>query len=283
MNFTVRTIDEIFQELLNEKQSLSNLNELSPNTIVDEETLINELSNGNVPEWVLWLYNQAVHTHLTEYSIQTGINDITTALETKVTPTAEWYVGQAKKFQYGYALIIDDNTYKPKYSTIDETAQIIETATTLQVQNRLNLKVKRQGGLLLSADERSSFESYINQIKAAGTQIIVENYNPDQLTINAEVIYKASANKNTVQSAVEDVINDYLVNIRFDSKFITSDLEKRIFNEVDNVRDFRFNESDVVNDLGATTTFLHEAQLLAGHGIINSSTPLSNTITYTAK
>lgn len=279
----IRSIDEIFQELLNEKQNLSNLDSLDPNTIADEQTLINQMDSGYSPEWVLWLYNQAVQIHLTEYSIQTAVNEINNALQEKVTPTAQWYVEQVLKFQYGDTLIIDSETYKPKYSTINETNQIIESATTLETQNRLNIKVKRTGGSLLSSDEKDSLQSYINSIKAAGTQIVIENYNPDQVTINATIIYKSSADKNQVQSNIESVINDYLNNIRFDSKFITSDLEKRIFNEVDNVRDFRFDESTVVNDLNTTTNFLHEVQFLAGHGVIDSNNPLSDTITYIAK
>ena len=66
MAFTVRTIDEIFTELLTEKGNLTSLDGLISGSITDTTTLIPQLENGQAPDWVLWLYNMAVQTNLTE-------------------------------------------------------------------------------------------------------------------------------------------------------------------------------------------------------------------------
>ena len=52
MAFTIRSIDTIFQQLLSEKQTFSNLDGLVDGGITDTQTLIPLLDNGQAPEWV---------------------------------------------------------------------------------------------------------------------------------------------------------------------------------------------------------------------------------------
>lgn len=282
MAFTIRTIDQIFQELLLEKQNFINLNSLDPGVIIDEATLITALENKQAAEWVLWLYNTAVATHLTEIALQTGIDDILKALETQIVPTAKFYVSEALKFQYGDTVIIDPITYQPSYILIDPNKQIIASATTEEVQNVLKIKVRRVNSDILSNDEKEAFVSYMNKIKPAGTQLLVENYSGDLFTLNIVIVYDGTLSLFTVKTNVETTINDYLNNLEFNSEFLTSTLIDKLQATV-GVIDPRFNESSAIDPLSNETFFLHNYQTLSGYGKINPSTPLSSTITYVVK
>ncbi len=222
----------------------------------------------------------AVQTHLTELGIESGIDDIQTIMDEQRVPNDTWYIEMAKLFQYGDTLFIDLDTFRPSYATVDEAARIIEAVTTRTIANSLYLKVKRVGGTLLSAPEKAGLESYLFAIKAAGTQILVQNYSPDELTLNMTILYEGSYDLTTIQTNVETAINTYLSELNFDSKFVTNELIDKL-QEVDGVSDPRFDSGDAVDATGSfTTDFIHEYITLAGYAIINSSYPLSTTITY---
>ena len=92
MAFAIRTIDEIFQQQLAEKQALTSLNGLVDGGITNEDTLIPALSDGSAPEWVLWLYNNAVAAHLTDVATESGITDIEELFAKSKVPTNTCYI-----------------------------------------------------------------------------------------------------------------------------------------------------------------------------------------------
>lgn len=277
--FTVRTIDEIFQQLLLEKQSLTSLNGLSANGITNEDTLIPVLDNGQAPEWVLWLYNMAVQIHLTEVRTLSAVDDIDLIFETKRVATGRWYIEKSLEFQVDDTLIIDPFTYQVKYDPIDTDAQIIGSCTIKTFSNKLFLKVRRIDTDILSANELVQFTTYINELKIAGTQAIVENFPGDELTLNMTIIYDGTKSLTDVTTLVEGVVNDYIVNLEFDSKFITSALIDNL-QQLDEVLDPRFDGGVALDSLSVEVAFLHEYTTNAGWGIINPLTPLSGTISY---
>jgi hypothetical protein len=281
MAFTVRTIDTIFQELLTEKISYTYLTDLNTD-ITDENTLAAALDNTKVAEWVLWLYSTAVAIHLAEVGLQTGIDDINTILENKQVLNEQWYIAKAKEFQFGDTLLIDSVTYQPSYATVDEAAQIIGSATIRTVANQLQLKVRRTDSDILSGAEKTAFEGYMNAIKAAGTRIRVDNFAADEVTLNMTILYKGSEDLTTLQSTVESTINDYLDNIEFDSSIYMSSIIDAL-QAIDGVIDPRLDSASAIDSLGNETSFTHEYSTNAGYATINSSTPLSSTITYIAK
>jgi len=280
--FNIRTIDEIFKSLLIEKQTLSSLIALDPNGITDIDTLIPVLTSGKAPEWVLWLFNTAVGTNVTEVSVQTAIDDINNIMLTQKVPTSEWYITKAKEFQFADTVVIDPVTYQVGYAVIDESKQIIGSATTLSVSNKLYLKVRRKSTNILSAPELIAFESYMNKVKAAGTRLLVQNYNGDELTLNIDIVYNGTYDINDVRTNVEEVINNYIENIEFDSYFISSQLIDNL-QQLTEVLDPRFNESSALDSVGNTVNFTHEYKTNAGWCRINSLTPLNTTITYIPK
>jgi len=281
MAFTVRTIDQIFQELLLEKQTLSSLNSLVSGGITDENSLITALETGKVPDWILWLYNYAVATNLTDIASLSAITEIETILSNEKIPTANWYIMKAKEFQYGDFVMVDPTTYNVGYETIDTAKQIISSCT-IQDANKLIMKVRRKDTDILSSDEKTAFESYLFNIKCAGTQILVQNFNADLLTLNMTIVYNGTYSLVTIKSAVENAINSYLSNIEFDSKFNTTKLVDNL-QALSGVIDPRFDSATAIDELGNTVSFVHEYLSYAGYMKINPLFPLSSTITYIAR
>lgn len=281
MAFTIRTIDQIFQQLLTEKVSYTYLTQLNTD-ITDENTLASKLDDTKVAEWVLWLYNEAVAIHLAEVGLNTGVNEIQTILETKQVSNEEWYIQQALKFQYGDTLIIDSETFQPYYAVEDISKQIIGSATIETIANLLVIKVRKKDLSLLTFEEKTAFEGYLRTIKTAGTRIRVDNFDADLVTLNFNILYKGSYNVSTVQSNVEAAINNYLNNIEFNSYIYVTPLIDAL-QQVDGVIDPRLISASAVNSLGNTVPFTHEYNTNAGYAKINPLTPLSSTITYIPK
>lgn len=282
MSFVPRTINTIYQELLTDKQTLSSLNGLIDGGISDENSLIAALANSKVAEWLLWLYNMAVQINLTEIRTQSAVTDIDDIFETKRVATERWYVEKALEFQVDDTLIIDPITYQIEYATDDPVAQIIASCTTKTFSNKLFLKVRREDTDILSAGEKTQFETYMDKVKIAGTQVVVENFPGDELTLNMTIIYDGTQDPSVVQTLVEDLINDYIVNLEFDSKFITSAMID-ILQTLDEVIDPRLDSASALDSLAVVTEFTHEYTTNAGWAKINSSTPLSGSITYIAR
>lgn len=280
--FTIRTIDQIFQELLLEKQTLTSLNGLVDGGITDENSLISALNTSKVAEWILQLYNMAVQIHLTEIRTNSAIEDIDTIFEQKRVATDKWYIEESLKFQYGDSLTIDPATYQVEYEVIDETKQIIASVTVLDVANKLFLKVRRKNTNILSALEKTAYETFLQNLKIAGTQIVVQNFPGDELTLTLEIIYDGTLDLATITSNVESTINEYIVNLQFDSKFITSEMIDNL-QALDGVIDPRFNDGVALDSLAVSTNFTHEYTTNAGWAKINAATPLSTTITYTPR
>jgi hypothetical protein len=281
MAYTVRTIDEIFQELLTDKQDLTSLDNLSDGGITNEETLITALANSKVAEWVLWLYNMAVQIHLTEIRTLTAVDEIEDIFSTKRVATEKWYIEKALEFQLDDTVIVDPITYQVGYATEDTDAQIIASCTTKTFANKLYLKVRRKDTNLLTTDEKNQFTYYMSKVKIAGTQITVENYNGDLMTLNMTIIYDGTKNLTDVQTAVESTIYDYLDNLEFDSSFLTSSLINKL-QDLTDVIDPRFNSGSAIDSLGNSTDFTHQYTTNAGWAQVNPATPLSSSVTYIA-
>jgi len=279
MIFQARTIEAIFSDLLLEKQTLPNLAGLIDGSVTDVPTLITSLENGTAAEWVMWLYNTAVAIHLTEVAMVTGITDIQDLLDANRVPNERWYIEKALDFQYGDTLVIDPITYQVTYTIISEANKIIGSCTTKLVDNSLYLKVRRVDTDILSNDELVAFQYYLSKVKAAGTRVIVENFEADNITLNMEVYYAGNYNVGSITSQVEAAINSYLENVEFDSKIIVNKLLDNLQSIV-GVIDPRVISASALDSLGNTTTFTHEYRTNAGYSVINPATPLSSTITY---
>jgi len=276
--FIPRTIDEIFTELLLDKQLLSSIDGLDPDSVENSETLIQALNAGKAAEWVIWLYNMATQVHITEVRTESAVTDINALFATKRVHTEAWYIEKMLEFQVDDDLVINPFTKQVTYNPIDLDARIVGSCTTKPGQT-LRLKVRKDVDNIFSEDEMTQLQTYSNTIKDAGTQTKVENFEGDEFTLNMTILYDGTKNLVTVTSDVESIINAYLDNPEPDGKFITSSLIDNL-QAYEDIIDPRFDGGIALDSVGNEVAFIHEYQTNAGWALVNPLTPLSATVTY---
>lgn len=80
---------------------------------------------------------------------------------------------------------------------------------------------------VLSPSELSSFSSYINLMKDAGTQIFVQSFPSEKLIAKLEVDYTPSVGI-VLAEQVKDMIDDYLANLDYDGTLNVQLLEAKV-------------------------------------------------------
>jgi len=282
MSFTGRTSATIYEEIVNEIQNMPALSALQPD-IDSQQTLLDDLTNeSKVATWRLWAWVQAYTTFIMEGNMETFTNTVNDIKNDATVSSLAWYVDKAESFQYGDTLTISGANYAIGYQSVDETKQIIEQAAAVEIEGKLILKIKREDTDILSTDELNAFNSYINKIKIAGTRLQVWNYQADEMKLYMNIVYDPQTSLADVTSDVESAINDYIVNIPFNSIFIVSELIDEI-QAVDGVKDPQFISGYGKQWNGTYSEFEHTYTALSGYAEIDSATPLSGTLTFEQK
>jgi len=237
-----RTIQQIFDEIITEKETFSSLDDLVPNPDTSQTFLDDLTTPSKVAIWRLWYWvvSFAIFTHEQLFD-QHVINVEKRAKE--ITPgVTEWYVLEAKDFQNGDELIFDEDLRQFIYLDTTSAAaiakKIIEQASARDVNGLVTLKVAKDdgaGGLeKLTAGEKTAFEGYLDQFKIAGTKTIVITDDPDILKVAYTIefdplVLKADGTLiEDATSPVQIAIDDYIEGLPFDSTFRVQDLTDAI-------------------------------------------------------
>lgn len=278
-----RTIDQIYQSLLAEKATFSTLDGLNDSGVTNVQELINTANSDSiVSEHILWMYLFANESSLTEQVFDQHKAEVQALIDVAFVGTPEWLIDTAKEFQYGDLLVVDPITYAIGYAVVDETKQLIGSVAITESANSTIMKVRGKNSNLLSVDELTAFNGYINKIKIAGQNIVVWNYSPDTLKLYMTIIYSKQFPLSTIQSNVENVINDYVKNIEFNSFFNVNTLIDKL-QAIDGMIDPRFDSGEGRFDVNAYVPFTHEYFATAGYCTIDNGFPLNTTITYISK
>ena len=211
-----KKVSEYYDQLIQEKNSFSSLNSLTP-SIDSSQNLLQDLqSTSRVSRWrmIVWLMAYAIW--LTVFACEQ------LAAQTE-SGTGDWYQRKAFEFQFGDDLLIVNN--KPSYAALNPLNQIIKYASVITANNVLFIKVAKDVGnnpSPLTTNEKMAFEYYIDRVKFAGTSINVVSQAADDLMANYKVIYNPLILDNTGvhlvngSKPVEDAINTYLRSLAFD-------------------------------------------------------------------
>ena len=171
-----RTINEIYNGIVVAKNADSNLVSIN--------------SSSATAIWRLWSYIFAVASWALENIMDAFRAEVLTSLADMIPGTVRWYYNQCLTWQYGDALVWLNNTYK--YAVIDANKQIVKFVAVSELYGQLIIKVgKSSGGLpvKLTSGELSSFTSYINSIKFAGTNVSVISYDADLIKFDINIVY----------------------------------------------------------------------------------------------
>lgn len=186
-----RSIGEIYDEIIAEKNNNTVLNGLQPN-IDDSQTLLDDLSTtSKVAIWRLWAFVIAVAINIHENVWDLFRAEIEARAEEVPTGTPLWYHNEALKFQYGYSL--EWNGVQYEYSTIDEGAKIVKLVAVVDAGFQVRIKAAKLDGTgnpeALSAAELSAFQGYIRNIKFAGTATSTTSGVADDLKVDYFIKY----------------------------------------------------------------------------------------------
>lgn len=248
-----RSVEEIFNQMVSEKQSLSALDPYLPeyNLPTDNpyQLLLNELSSwSKVSIWRLWIFMVALAHHQFEVLMDYFKAEQDQVAAQSIAGNLPWYRDQALKFQSGHSLTFNPNTYRYSYLIDDPGSRIIAKCAVVE-ENNLNvngivIKVAKlsSGNLVpLSAPEKIEFNTYINRIKFAGVQSVVISEQPDQIRLELDVFYDGTLDLTEFKTRFEASISDYLNNgIDFDGNFIKNKLIDK-FQSVDGFIDCDLN------------------------------------------
>jgi len=231
-----RTLKEIYNSMISEKISFSELNDLQPQ-IADSQTLLDDLtSTSKVAIWrlILWVCAFGIWTH--EKLWDTFQDDFLDTAEGLIPGTLQWYVNETKAFQYGDDLVWDGDKYEYEDTVSAEAIakKIITQAAAVESNRQVIIKIAKGelGSLtVLTTDEENAYSGYLEQIKFAGTGTTIINsvaddmkvqfiitYDPLVLTDSGELISEAGT------YPVNDAITDHIQGLPFDNEFTVAGL-----------------------------------------------------------
>jgi hypothetical protein len=284
-----RTINEIYDQMVAEKQTASSLNGLQPST--DNATnLLSDLSTSSkVAIWRLLFYVTAVAIWILEKLFDVFKEEVTEIANRAYTGTVLWYQQICFDFQYGDTLTWNGNNYE--YAVIDPAKQIIKRAAVVDIGGQIVIKVAKLSGTTptpLTAGELTSFSVYMKNVKFAGTNMSIISRVADLLKISYDVVYDPLVLKPTGESIintgvfpVEDAINNYISNLPFNGTLNLTKLTDEI-QKAEGVVDPIINYAEAKYGTLSYVTIVNNYNANAGHMAIDAAFPLSSTINYIA-
>lgn len=162
-----------------------------------------------VVAYVVWLRETA----LASWSEDVQQTALTTRYGTK-----QWWHAKALAWQEGYATCVLEDGTSVGYATQDTTKQMVKYCAVSQSEGIVLLKVA--GGTQdklqpLNSDQMTMFNSYLNDIKPLGINVVAKSMAADSLTIAANIYYDTQLLQSDVDSGVKDAIETLLKNIKF--------------------------------------------------------------------
>lgn len=222
-----RTIQEIYNEIITEKETNSALTALSPTAGENATNLLSELSsNSKVAIWRLLFWITAVAIWSTENLFDLFKIEMTELGKRLITGTSIWYWSKCFEYQHGDFLIWNTTTSRFEYATNNPSVQIIKRAAVIDLTGLVVVKVAKETAgvpVPLTAPELVSFTYYMNLIKFAGTNMNVISLPADllkiYLTVKVDPLILLSNGESIVLSGtfpVEDTIKEYISTLPFD-------------------------------------------------------------------
>lgn len=189
-----RSIDEIYDAIITEKETFPSLTGLEP-APDDSQTFLADLtSNSKVAIWRLWYRAVAVAINVHEILFDVFEAEVEIRGDELITGTTLWYAGEVLLFQNGDALVFNNTTRLFEYNPVIEANQIIKRVAVIDTGAQVRIKVAKlvaNKPAPLTASELTAFETYLSQIKFAGTSTAVTSADPDDFIVDAKIRYEA--------------------------------------------------------------------------------------------
>lgn len=236
-----RSISEIQQSIIDEKENATELQGLLPAPDTSQNFLQDIQSPSKVAIWRTFIrvIASAIKFHEDLFDAFTAKVE---ARAIEIVPgTSRALVIIAKAFQNGDSLVFDPLTGKFSYEdTTSVTAlakKIITQASVIDSNRVVTYKVAKtvsSAPAKLSASELTSFTTYIDETKVAGTKTVIITDDADFLKIAYTIEYDPlvlAADGSLIDDGtfpIQEAINGYIEGLPFDSKFTVQGLTDAI-------------------------------------------------------
>lgn len=164
----------------------------------------------------------------------------------------QYYIDTALAFQYGASLtIVDSQTYRYGYATINPDQQIIKQLAISSTDNGLIVmkvaKIDNDGYITpLLAGELQSFSDYMNSFLPLGFQMQITSAEPAVLNCTSLYIrYSKEYSLSVITQQIKDVFLSFQAYLRGDALYV-NDIESAI-KSAPGVRDAYFNNISVTD------------------------------------
>lgn len=261
-----RTINEIYDEIIAEKEGQTVLNGLTPNPETSTNLLNDLSSSSKVGIWRLWAYITAVAISIHENVFEIFKAEAEEIAAAAPAGTARWYQKKVLEFQYGDTLDYVNNQYV--YDPVTPANQIIKRAA---VQDRgdgvVVVKVAKEVSSApapLSNDEKTALEGYLAKIKFAGTRVAVVSLNADVIDIEYDIYYDPIVPLASLQSSLQTAITSFASALEFNGEFRVTKFTDAL-QAVTGVIDPVFKSATATPDGGLPSSFAVTYQPAAGY------------------
>lgn len=189
---------------------------------VEGDTFNGKFSSVSIESILFYIVAACIYTF--EVLFDSYREDVNDAIETSAH-TARWYRDKALAFMRDVPLVEDADLYDTSDMTDEEIeqAKVVKyaAATESKDSSLLTIKVATKGnnGELQPLDQTTDLAAYLAEIKDAGVRINLINRAGDVFFYEMDVYYNPLINADTVKSAVEDAVKNYVQGLPFDGQY----------------------------------------------------------------
>lgn len=207
-----RTLTEIYNEAVETRNRYLELTEYNSNS---KMSVINAFT---------WTVSAAIHSF--ETLLDVFMTDIAEIFGKRINGTPAYYANAMLKWQYGDALVMNEDGTGFSYPSEDEAKRIITHVAYELTYNEeyrddiLVLKVaKGEGSDMTRLDDSELFgaRGYLNQIKFAGVKCNVTSRKGDVLVPRVTVYYDGAVSKEELYDEIDKALTGFIEGMEFNS------------------------------------------------------------------
>ncbi len=197
--------------------------------------VLNSTSKSAIYRLIVFIVSYAIFN--LELIFDKHTTQIDAAIYENKPGTARWYRNMALKFQYGFALLNDDDEFDNNGFTTDqvESSKIIKYCSVKESSESSRLIIKIAGetnGELseLLPDEITAFNYYLSEVAYAGVKLNVVNNPADKLFLNLQVYRNPlviDSQGNNIElggKSIDEALKVYMKNLPFDGELVINDM-----------------------------------------------------------
>lgn len=224
-----RSVDEIYNALVTEKQGHAELDVLNSTSVTSI--------------WRLMLYVVAYAINVLETLWDAYKSDVGKEIDAMTPHRAKWYRDKVLLYMKDMTLIEERDVYDTTGMSADQIAErrVVKHATADESEQSSLLMIKVAGEDVdgkrkpLSAEVETQLKAYIDEIKDAGVRYKLVNKEADKYRCEVDVYYNPTVSEAIVKQKCEEAIESYIANLPFNGVYSNMEMINQI-EEIDAVK-----------------------------------------------